>query len=701
MTKKTAEAQIKFTAKDETKSAFSNIKKQLIGIGAAYAALKVAKGIFSELSTATQVAARIQVLNRVFKMTGIQAGHTAKELAAAKTAIMDLGIAEQEALQIGQRFIQAQLDLADATLVARAAQDLAVIAGTNSSETALQLTEAIVKQRPILLKQFGIIADLTEIYGQQAEALGKTREELTKNDKRQAFLNEILRQSKTVAGAYTSAMQDVGKRLTSLPRHLQSARNAIGTHFLPVMGLAIDSAENFLKAITAAFSPDLAPLLKAQRKFDKSSESTLKLADRYDELTAKTKLTNIEQKELNAILVTFQSESPGVITAWDNMGNAISANTGALRDNLEAERSLIALRMKEELIDLGESFRETTEALKTTASNLNDLVAPVWTVQQGFRTIKRNLSGLITDLQTYREEQKAQVNEAMLAFPNLIEGTERYTFAVRTLGQEFVDMIVKAKATMEGFGTNTEMVTTQVTNSLEIQMESAKRFFDLFIELDDKAAKNSTAHIQAQAGAKQRLFDDLRKGHLKLARQVNKVWEDSVNARIAAEAEWARFAASRIGEVTGTMATNLLDLKNATTDTWRAMADDFKRLFLDLLITSTAPGGEFVKSFLGNFSFWDVAANDRALVREGQRAAMFIKQGMQQGISGFVPDLGMAAAGMGQSGGGGITINFNAPVTNREFVENEIVPMIEDAVLQGRSQLSIDTNSITGIAPVR
>lgn len=354
MTRAAIELIVQDKASKPIKKVEGNWKKLVGAIAAgsiaATAANKVMSGLgkaVGQLSAATQVAARIQVLNRVFRMTGQNAGYSTGQLETHKNAIMALGIAEQEALGIGMRFIQSRLDLADATKVARAAQDLAVISGQNSSDTALALTDAIVKQRPILLKQYGVIADLNDIYGRQAAALDKSVDSLTKTEKRQAFLNEILRQSKTVAGAYTSAMQDVGKRLTSLPRHLQDAQNAVGKHFLPAMAAGVDGATAFLKAITRAFAPPTELLVKsmgkmklAGDKFAATSKQVRALRDEYADLNDITEPSVKQQTRMNTILRDLEKLMPGVVLA-------IESETTAMRSNLDVLNDLVEQREKE------------------------------------------------------------------------------------------------------------------------------------------------------------------------------------------------------------------------------------------------------------------------------------------------------------------------------------------------------------------
>jgi hypothetical protein len=225
--------------------------KHTIGIMAGFtvAGYGAAKAL-GKLADATKLAARIEVMNHVLEMTGEAAGYTESELKKYRNQIRGLGIATKEAIGIEQLFIQSKLKVADALKISRAAQNLATIAGTNSSEAAKTLTQAIVAQRPILLKQFGIIASLDKIYNKQAKTLGKTRAELTETEKRQGFMNEILAQASTLAGAYETAMRDVGKQITSLPRYYADAAAALGEHFLPQMEFAVGSRRCFDRSRT-------------------------------------------------------------------------------------------------------------------------------------------------------------------------------------------------------------------------------------------------------------------------------------------------------------------------------------------------------------------------------------------------------------------------------------------------------------------
>ena len=365
---------------DKSAKSFGGLKTAVVAAAAALAALKLA-GLIKD---ATLVAARIEVLNNVFELTGKAAGITGAELEFTKQKLIALGIAEKEALQIGLRFIQVQLDLADSLKIARAAQDLAVVAGTDSSTTALALTNAIVKQRPILLKQFGIVANLDEIFGKMAKTLGKTVKELTENERRTAFLNTILEKAKTVAGSYEKAMELVGKRLTSLPRHFQNAQKAVGQHFLPAMRVAVDGTADFLKAITSLFSTLDQGFTKSvfafAKGFDKFAENVpkiRKLRQEFEALTTITTRTEPQQAKLNKVIKELGDLLPEVRTTLKGYATDLFGVRVAIDAAIDASLELQKFRLLDVLGKQSEAFElnlRKIEAFKSVATDVFGVV---------------------------------------------------------------------------------------------------------------------------------------------------------------------------------------------------------------------------------------------------------------------------------------------------------------------------------------
>ncbi|MDQ7794154.1 MAG: hypothetical protein RDU89_07040 [bacterium] len=193
-------------------------------------------------------AARTDVLNIAMQSVARSSGYAVDALSEHKQAVMEKGIAEQEATQILTRFMQAQLDTVDAARLARVAQDAAVIAGFNSSQAAEQMTEAIAKQRPELLSAFGMTRNMNDIYADYGRTVGRTAAQLTEAQKKQAMLSYILSEGEKIAGTYEASMGAVGKQISSLPRFWDTLKNAIARPLaLPAVSVVVEGITNALR----------------------------------------------------------------------------------------------------------------------------------------------------------------------------------------------------------------------------------------------------------------------------------------------------------------------------------------------------------------------------------------------------------------------------------------------------------------------
>lgn len=747
-------AKIVLEAKDKASRNIKKVNDSFVKLVAGVTAGNIAANIASkamgslaggirQLVDATKVAARIQVLNRVFLMTGQNAGHTQEALEDMKFSLIELGIAEQEALQIGQRFIQAQLDIADATLVARAAQDLAVIAGTDSSTTALQLTDAIVKQRPILLKQFGIIANLNDIYGRMAKTVGKSVDALTESEKRTAFLNEILRQSKTVAGAYESAMKDVGKQMTSLPRHMQNAQNAVGKLFLPAMKQAVSGTKDFLIAIrdiANALNVDLAESFKsARRSGERMTELTDKVADlsfEYEELITIVKPTTAEQERLKEVTQEIAKIVPSAVTEWDKYGKAVKISEENIIDFISAQERVFqadrVARLKalvDEMENLGHiDIDQTTSDLNGLIATLNQLkdaekadptpdsfqtAAQTRRAAMIFRTELgiRNLRKAQTEYNTTFDKLVATADQA---FPKLIEGTNRYAEAQRELTPAILDALLKEQERAKA------AAAAQITaNRLAKEFKEA---VDLVSESLLQLREDSTdAWEQEQDDIKVTTEDVVALGEL---RELDFTNAAAISKKLGSAAE-ARFAKRRLA-----MRDDITALRKHNADQGK-LAADFNAEMLGLITRSTSAS---VQNMVASFG----VLRTRSKTIFGQMAQDFIQEfvnrvlkalissaifGILNIFSGgsfsfgreFLGQLGIGGGGSPQapagggantpgaalgpfgSAGAGIQLVFNGPVTSQRFVLEEMIPLLEASVITGGSRLVQEETNLTGV----
>ena len=181
------------------------------------------------IQSTSQVAMRNEVLAVSLYTVGERAGYSRQELDGLTDQVKSMGITTSNARLSLTRMMQAQLDLGKSTDLARTAQDLAVIAGENSSATYEKIMNSVTSLQPELLRQYGIVATTDQILGDLAKSTDSVA-------KRNRFMQYVLEEGAKVAGVYEASMGVVGKQLTSFPRYIEEAKAALGKHFIPVIG---------------------------------------------------------------------------------------------------------------------------------------------------------------------------------------------------------------------------------------------------------------------------------------------------------------------------------------------------------------------------------------------------------------------------------------------------------------------------------
>lgn len=218
-------------------------------------ALAGIKLTFDYLKEAANYAARVETLGITLKVVGQNAGYSGKELDTYEASLKKAGISTEAARQAMTQMMQAGLSLGtqlgqttpQVTRLARAAQDLAVVTGENSSQTFQRLITNIQQMDTMGLRFMGLMVNVTAAEEKFATSLGTTAGALTEAQKRQAVLNEVLVQADKLAGAYELSMETVGKKLTSMVRYSDELKMALGNHLLPVYGALVDAGTDLMK----------------------------------------------------------------------------------------------------------------------------------------------------------------------------------------------------------------------------------------------------------------------------------------------------------------------------------------------------------------------------------------------------------------------------------------------------------------------
>lgn len=207
----------------------------------------------SKLKSLADVGAQIQVTGTVLRIVAKNAGISATEITKLDKEVQALGITAVDSGKSITQFIQSGLagvaneNLGKIKELARAAQDLAVVSGQNSSETFSRLITNIQQMDTMGLRFMGIMVNRERAEEKYALALGKTSGELSEVEKKQAFMNATLVEAAKLQGAYEAAMGDAGKQLTSLPRLHSELAGVVSETLQPAYSALILTYSSFLK----------------------------------------------------------------------------------------------------------------------------------------------------------------------------------------------------------------------------------------------------------------------------------------------------------------------------------------------------------------------------------------------------------------------------------------------------------------------
>jgi cellobiose-specific phosphotransferase system component IIA len=233
----------------------SDLSKQLtnlVGVGASLALITEGVARLKAFAMeAVRASAEVETLDRVLATMGKNSGYSIGFLRDQVEELRVSGIEAAASARGITDFLKTGLPLDRIKELSKLAQDLAVIGGTNSTESFQRITWGITTGQTDVLRVAGLNVSFETAYAKAAQSMGKAVNSLTEAEKLQARLMEVMKQAPQVAGAYDSAMQTAGKQLSSMPRLIDDVRVALGDALLPVFTKSIFAVNNFLKAIRA------------------------------------------------------------------------------------------------------------------------------------------------------------------------------------------------------------------------------------------------------------------------------------------------------------------------------------------------------------------------------------------------------------------------------------------------------------------
>ncbi|MDK1046269.1 MAG: hypothetical protein QGM45_11370 [Anaerolineales bacterium] len=240
--------------------ATGGLNLRMLALG--FASFQAVRKIAALVKESALLAARFETMGVVVDNLGARVGKSSIEMRRLEQSLEDTGISMLGARESIARLISADIDLANATDLARVAQDGAVIAGVNSTAAFEKLVGFISTGNIRVARQIGLFIDLRKTYEDFAEENNRTVASLSELEKTQIRANAVIKAGAQIAGTYEAAMKTAGKQLGSLERDIENFKVTFGQFFTATLAKGVPATRKFVQGIT--------DLLSIQRDLDEA-----------------------------------------------------------------------------------------------------------------------------------------------------------------------------------------------------------------------------------------------------------------------------------------------------------------------------------------------------------------------------------------------------------------------------------------------
>jgi len=194
-------------------------------------------------------ASEIEGLAVAMHIVANNAGITAEAVDKVRDSVVEQNVTTQAANRLLTDLIRNQLDYAQATDIASAAQNIAVASGVDSSETIERISQALASGNTWLLRQLGLVEHLDSVYEKYGVTLGKTSEEMTESERKQSIVNYVLAEGEKYAGAYGAAMNNAAKIMRSTKARMEEVKYAVGSELTPALDYVTKTIYEMVSAV--------------------------------------------------------------------------------------------------------------------------------------------------------------------------------------------------------------------------------------------------------------------------------------------------------------------------------------------------------------------------------------------------------------------------------------------------------------------
>ena len=368
----------------------------------ANAAIKSTDSAFTKLGTkirASKVAivATLAALAGAFKLvkdsaeqagqaTAFQSGLAAQGIAADEfiaklQKVSDSQIANADLVLATNRAIALGIKADDLPALLETAAQASVKLGISVTQAFNDITTGVGRASPLILDNLGIVVDSARVYGDYAESIGKTVEELTKQERTQALTTSVIKGGLDTTKSFTEAQDSMTVAINKSAAAMSNLKQSAGT----VVGGLAQLAASGLTATTLA-------VIQGAEAFVKLGRAILFLGKLIPGLTQPLSGASEKLREIDDDIDGLQERTKSLAVTLAK-GAISSIQYGLGLKEIEAKASLAAPAIEEvtasvkeaakAAADSGGDFDEFGDALDGSASSADGVRAAMTLAKAG------------------------------------------------------------------------------------------------------------------------------------------------------------------------------------------------------------------------------------------------------------------------------------------------------------------------------
>ena len=240
-------------ATSNSTKAFSKMSQGMdSGLVPAYAAL--ASNVFAITAAfgALQRAAQFEQLTKGLETLGTASGTALKTISANLQEATGHALSLEEAMRATALATSAGFGADTLERLGDVAKNASIALGRDTVDSLQRLTRGAIKLEPELLDELGIMVRLDDATAEFAATLGKTANELTLAEKRQAFMNKVLEQGEKKFGALSDAVDasPYDKLAATFSELATTVLNILNVALVPLVNILSTSPMALLGVLT-------------------------------------------------------------------------------------------------------------------------------------------------------------------------------------------------------------------------------------------------------------------------------------------------------------------------------------------------------------------------------------------------------------------------------------------------------------------